>query len=234
MSCVTRGIRVTASALYAPEMATFAYSIRLALVAPGEEGHLPAAQRGFETAAAATSARVGPPTGHVHDASTAIPQAQLHTRHWVLRQADGGADQARGKGGRGGRSATSAEPLPRRRALLSTGARQGRGRQLPAAARGRLARQAAPLRPRAGHVRDTSGARHHRRDDKQRHSGRIGQGEWCEGVFVYQSLSGRGSSISFEGSIDFVPGSLEAPAGEEFAVAVPRFPLLVGADEYLF
>ena len=88
--------------------------------------------------------------------------------------------------------------------------------------------------PRAGHVRDTSGARHHRRDDKQRHSGRIGQGEWCEGVFVYQSLSGRGSSISFEGSIDFVPGSLEAPAGEEFAVAVPRFPLLVGADEYLF
>ena len=49
-----------------------------------------------------------------------------------------------------------------------------------------------------------------------------------------QSLSGRGSSISFEGSIDFVPGSLEAPTGEEFAVAVPRFPLLVGADEYLF
>ena len=45
---------------------------------------------------------------------------------------------------------------------------------------------------------------------------------------MYQSLSGRGSSISFEGSIDFVPGSLEAPAGEEFAVAVPRFPLLVG------
>ena len=35
-------------------------------------------------------------------------------------------------------------------------------------------------------------------------------------------------------SRDFVPGSLEAPAGEEFAVAVPRFPLLVGADEYLF
>ena len=28
--------------------------------------------------------------------------------------------------------------------------------------------------------------------------------------------------------------SLEAPAGEEFAVAVPRFPLLVGVDEYLF
>ena len=51
---------------------------------------------------------------------------------------------------------------------------------------------------------------------------------------MYLSLSGRGSSISFEGSIDFVPGSLEAPAGEEFAVAVPRFPLLVGADEYLF
>ncbi|EOD39080.1 hypothetical protein EMIHUDRAFT_223966 [Emiliania huxleyi CCMP1516] len=99
-------------------------------------------------------------------------EAQLHTRHWVLRQADGGADQARGKGGR--------------------------------------------------------------RDDKQRHSGRIGQGEWCEGVFVYQSLSGRGSSISFEGSIDFVPGSLEAPTGEEFAVAVPRFPLLVGADEDLW
>jgi len=158
VSCVTRGIRVTASALYAPEMATFAYSIRLALVAPGEEGHLPAAQRGFET-------------------------AQLHTRHWVLRQADGGADQVHGKGVVGN----------------------------------------FPLLREGGW-----------RDDKQRHSGRIGQGEWCEGVFVYQSLSGRGSSISFEGSIDFVPGSLEAPAGEEFAVAVPRFPLLVGADEYLF
>ncbi|EOD08551.1 hypothetical protein EMIHUDRAFT_105940 [Emiliania huxleyi CCMP1516] len=160
VSCVTRGIRVTASALYAPEMATFAYSIRLALVAPGEEGHLPAAQRGFETAAAATSARV------------------------------------HGKGVVGN--------FP----LLREGGWRGKQRH-------------------SGRARDT-------RDDKQRHSGRIGQGEWCEGVFVYQSLSGRGSSISFEGSIDFVPGSLEAPAGEEFAVAVPRFPLLVGADEYLF
>jgi len=182
VSCVTRGIRVTASALYAPEMATFAYSIRLALVAPGEEGHLPAAQRGFET-------------------------AQLHTRHWVLRQADGGADQVHGKGVVG--------YFP----LLREGGWRGKQRHSA---------------PRAGHVRDTSGAPHHRRDDKQLHSGRIGQGGWCEGVFVYQSLSGRGSSISFEGSIDFVPGSLEAPAGEEFAVAVPRFPLLVGVDEYLF
>jgi hypothetical protein len=31
-----------------------------------------------------------------------------------------------------------------------------------------------------------------------------------------------------------VPGSLQQPLGDEFAVAVPRFPLSVGADDFLF
>jgi hypothetical protein len=39
---VTRGIRVTASAVFAPERGTYVYSIRLLLLSPGEEGYMSA------------------------------------------------------------------------------------------------------------------------------------------------------------------------------------------------
>jgi uncharacterized protein affecting Mg2+/Co2+ transport len=70
---VTRGIRVTASAVFAPERGTYVYSIRLLLLSPGEEGYMSAEERGFET-------------------------AQLNTRHWVLRQASDPPNEVHGAG----------------------------------------------------------------------------------------------------------------------------------------
>jgi len=158
-TCVTRGIRVTSSSVFAPEMGTHVYSIRLKLLSPFEEGYQSAEQRGFVT-------------------------AQLHTRHWVLRQSDGSAELVDGDGVVG------------RFPLLREG-----------------------------------GWREDRQTDA---SGRIGAGEEEEGLFIYQSMSGRGGTISFEGHIMFVPGSLRQPRGEEFAVAVARFPLVCEPADYVF
>jgi hypothetical protein len=55
-----------------------------------------------------------------------------------------------------------------------------------------------------------------------------------EGVFIYQSMSGRGPVASFEGEVTFVPGSLKEPAGEPFTVPVARFPLTCGVNEFIF
>jgi hypothetical protein len=54
------------------------------------------------------------------------------------------------------------------------------------------------------------------------------------GIFIYQSMSGRGPTCAFEGEITMVPGSIQKPTGEPFQVAVARFPLEAGADEFLF
>ena len=70
---LTRGIRVTASAVYLPEKGAFAYSIRIALLPPSHEGHVSAAARGFRT-------------------------AQLHRRHWTLSASDGTAEHVHGDG----------------------------------------------------------------------------------------------------------------------------------------
>ena len=79
-----------------------------------------------------------------------------------------------------------------------------------------------------------------RRDDSQ--SARAGHtgvspkdvhpGEWCEGTFVYQSMSN--PAATFEGEMQFVPGSLREPAGEMFAVRVAPFPLARRDDEFVF
>jgi hypothetical protein len=63
-SATTRGIRVDASAICVPDVGQFMYSIRIVLLTPGEEGYLAPEERGFVT-------------------------AQLHTRRWLLRNADG-------------------------------------------------------------------------------------------------------------------------------------------------
>ena len=82
-----------------------------------------------------------------------------------------------------------------------------RRRPLPAAARGWLAR-----------------------DRQVDASGRIAQGEDNTGVFIYQSMSGRGPTCAFEGAITMVPGSITQPTGDEFEVAVARFPLEAGPE----
>ena len=72
------------------------------------------------------------------------------------------------------------------------------------------------------------------REDRQRDaSGRVARGEECEGVFVYQSMSGRGPVVSFEGEIALVPGSLAQPQGEEFRINVARFPIGCQPDEFI-
>jgi len=72
---VTNGIRVTASAVFSVEQRSPAmiYSIRIALLLPGEEGYLTRAERGFET-------------------------AQLHSRHWIITDATGRQEHVRGDG----------------------------------------------------------------------------------------------------------------------------------------
>ena len=72
------------------------------------------------------------------------------------------------------------------------------------------------------------------REDKQADaSGRIATGAQSDGLFVYQSMSGRGPMVSFEGEIALVPGSIEKPLGDEFRIRVARFPLGLEADEFL-
>ena len=58
-------------------------------------------------------------------------------------------------------------------------------------------------------------------------------GEEKSGIFIYQSMSGR-DAVSFEGEISFVPGSLRQPRGDEFQVAVARFPLVCANDEFIY
>jgi F-box protein 3 len=154
----TRGIRVTASAIYAPELGMFVYSIRLRLLSADEEGGLSPAERGFET-------------------------AQLRSRHWILGQTSGPPETVNGAGVVG------------RYPLLFEG-----------------------------------GWREDRQTDA---SGTVRPGHECDGTFIYQSMSGRGPTCSFEGELEFVPGSLRKPAGEPFRVTVGRFPLECRADEFL-
>lgn len=159
---VTRGIRVTASAVYAPEMGSFVYSIRIKLLESGDEGYQTPAQRGFTT-------------------------AQLHTRRWTLRKAVGPPDEVEGPGVVG------------RFPLLHEGGW---------------------------------------REDAQSRTGRVSRGELKDGLFIYQSLSGRSRdsespTLSFEGEIMFVPGSLEQPEGDEFGVTVSRFPLVCDAEDFV-
>jgi uncharacterized protein affecting Mg2+/Co2+ transport len=72
---VTNGVEVIASAIYMPESQSgWTYSIRVRLLAAGEEGHVPAAERGFET-------------------------CQLRGRHWIITNgATGEEDHVRGDG----------------------------------------------------------------------------------------------------------------------------------------
>ena len=73
------------------------------------------------------------------------------------------------------------------------------------------------------------------REDKQVDaSGRIRSGEECEGIFVYQSMSGRGGPVAFEGELNMVPGSIQQPTGDEFTVQVGRFPLTCDGSDFLF
>jgi hypothetical protein len=63
----------------------------------------------------------------------------------------------------------------------------------------------------------------------------VEEGEERDGVFVYQSLSGRldgRGSKSFGGELTFVPGSLARPSGPAFHVAVARFTMTL--SEFLF
>ena len=72
------------------------------------------------------------------------------------------------------------------------------------------------------------------REDKQADAtGRIARGAQSEGLFVYQSMSGRGPMVSFEGEIALVPGSIEEPRGDEFRIRVERFPLGLEPDEFI-
>lgn len=72
------------------------------------------------------------------------------------------------------------------------------------------------------------------REDKQTDaSGRLQRGEQCDGLFVYQSMSGRGTIASFEGEIVMVPGSIDRPTGEEFRIAVARFPIVCQPTEFI-
>ena len=73
------------------------------------------------------------------------------------------------------------------------------------------------------------------RDDEQDRSGNVRAArDWTEGTFMYQSQSGGGPTVSFEGSLRFVPGSLAEPGGAEFAVHVGRFPLLTPGDDFIY
>ena len=72
-----------------------------------------------------------------------------------------------------------------------------------------------------------------REDEQVDASGTVQAGEECEGLFVYQSMSGRGPMVSFEGEIALVPGSIETPTGDEFRIVVERFPLGVTPDEFI-
>jgi len=70
---VTRGILVAATSCAAPELGSVVYSIRIRLLAPGEEGGLTATARGFVT-------------------------AQLCSRHWVITDRSGMVEHVRGDG----------------------------------------------------------------------------------------------------------------------------------------
>jgi F-box protein 3 len=70
---VTRGVRAVAVSVYAPEMGSFIYSVRLRLLRPDEPGCLTEQDRGFST-------------------------CQLSTRHWILRQANGSNESVDGSG----------------------------------------------------------------------------------------------------------------------------------------
>eukprot|EP00316_Scyphosphaera_apsteinii_P004461 CAMPEP_0119342840 /NCGR_PEP_ID=MMETSP1333-20130426/105563_1 /TAXON_ID=418940 /ORGANISM="Scyphosphaera apsteinii, Strain RCC1455" /LENGTH=489 /DNA_ID=CAMNT_0007355135 /DNA_START=413 /DNA_END=1882 /DNA_ORIENTATION=+ len=70
---VSRGIRVDASAVYAPESGRMIYSIRLTLLAAGEPEAMSVAERGFDT-------------------------AQLHSRHWIITDLSGHEEHVRGDG----------------------------------------------------------------------------------------------------------------------------------------
>ena len=65
------------------------------------------------------------------------------------------------------------------------------------------------------------------RDDGQDRTGRIRNGQEMTGVFVYQSCTGglAGGSGSFGGRLQFVPGALNEPLGDEFDVTVGTFAL---------
>ena len=72
------------------------------------------------------------------------------------------------------------------------------------------------------------------REDRQRDaSGRLSRGPQCSGLFVYQSQSGRGETVAFEGEIVMVPGSLAQPTGDEFRIQVARFPIGCTTEEFI-
>lgn len=109
-----RGVRIVASAVYCPEIGMFAYSIRIVLLAAGEAGHVPEAERGFGT-------------------------AQLHSRRWVLTMADGTQEHVEGEGVvRPPRAAATLSSC-----RLTHADPHMAGGPLPAAARGRLERAGA-------------------------------------------------------------------------------------------
>ena len=74
------------------------------------------------------------------------------------------------------------------------------------------------------------------REDEQRgrsfSPSNLSVGEEMEGIFIYQSMSGRGNNVSFGGELLLVPGDLRNPTGEEFALELPPFSLVV--PEYIY
>jgi hypothetical protein len=72
-STVTRGVRVEAVAVWAPERYSHIYSVRLKLLSPDEEGGLSNEQRGFTS-------------------------CQLQSRHWAMRMRDGSIETVDGSG----------------------------------------------------------------------------------------------------------------------------------------
>jgi hypothetical protein len=72
-SCVTRGVRAEAVAVWAPERASHIYSVRLKLLSPDEEGGLSEEERGFSS-------------------------CQLDSRHWSMRMRDGSVESVDGSG----------------------------------------------------------------------------------------------------------------------------------------
>ena len=152
--------------------------------------------------------------GALSAAERGFETAQLNTRHWIITRRDGEVEQVDGAG------VVGRFPLFRE-----------------------------------------GGWREDRQTDAY---GQLRIGDECDGLFVYQSMSGRGAMCAhsdsmrlktrltgltrltrltrlayvrrstFEGEISMVPGTIAAPQGDEFRIAVARFPIACGPDEFMF
>lgn len=148
---------------------------------------------------------------------------QLRSRHWAIEPGRGGS----GSGSSSNRSSSSTSST-------SGGSTVGAAAEAAGAA-GAEVRDAGPPLP-WEHVRGEGvvglfpvlrdGG--HRADVQSAAAGTasLREGAWAAGAFVYQSCSGRGRpGGSFGGELTFVPGTLAAPEGSAFEVAVQPFAL---------